>query len=121
MSVSTTTLITGAASGLGWALAKAAFAQGHSVVLVDRDAAMLAEKSAELAAEDGSRVRHFALDLTDGPALDRLIETAVAGRRLDVLIHNARITQRSPSARTHMHLVRLVLPPDRSAAADRTL
>lgn len=73
MTAPTTTLITGAASGLGWSLARAAFARGHSVILVDRDADALAEKHAELAAEDGHRVRHFAVDLTDGPALERLI------------------------------------------------
>lgn len=121
MSASTTTLITGAASGLGWALAKAAFARGHSVVLVDRDAAMLAERSAELATEDGSRVRHFALDLTDGPALDRLVETVVAGGRLDVLINNAGITHRSPAARTDMKVFRQVMAVDWEAPVALTL
>ena len=32
MTAPTTTLITGAASGLGWSLARAAFARGHSVL-----------------------------------------------------------------------------------------
>ena len=72
MIASTTTLITGAASGLGWSLARTAFAHGHSGILVDRDADALAEKHAELAAEEANRVRHFTVELTDGPARDRL-------------------------------------------------
>ncbi|HAJ41088.1 MAG TPA: short-chain dehydrogenase, partial [Alcanivorax sp.] len=87
MTTPTTTLVTGAASGLGWSLARAAFARGHSVILVDRDADALAEKHAELAAEDANRVRHFTVELTDGPARDRLIDAVAAGGRLDVLIN----------------------------------
>lgn len=35
-------LITGAASGLGWELAQQCFARGDRLLLVDRDAALLA-------------------------------------------------------------------------------
>ncbi len=117
----TTTLITGAASGLGWALARAAFSRGHSVILVDRDAEALAAKSAELAAGDDRRVRHFALDITDAPARDRLIDAVAAGGRLDVLINNAGITHRSPAARTEMTVFRQVMAVDWEAPVALTL
>ena len=56
------------------------------MILVDRDADALAEKHAELAAEDANRVRHFTVELTDGPARDRLID-AVAGGQLKVSVN----------------------------------
>lgn len=121
MTAPTTTLITGAASGLGWSLARAAFARGHSVILVDRDADALAEKHAELAAEDANRVRHFTVELTDGPARDRLIDAVAAGGRLDVLINNAGITHRSPAARTDMKVFRQVMAVDWEAPVALTL
>lgn len=117
----TTTLITGAASGLGWALAQAAFQRGHRLILVDRDAMALANKSEQLAAMDPSRVTHFALDLTDGPARDRLIEQIAARGRLDVLINNAGITHRSLAARTELKVFRQVMAVDWEAPVALTL
>jgi len=119
--IETTTLITGAASGLGWSLAQAAFQRGHSVILVDRDAQALAEKSAQLSAVDSGRVRHYALDLTDGPARDHLIGEVVAGGRLDVLINNAGITHRSLAARTELKVFRQVMAVDWEAPVALTL
>ena len=121
MTAPTATLITGAASGLGWSLARTAFAHGHCVILVDRDADALAEKHAELAAEDADRVRHFTVELTDGPARDRLIDAVAAGGRLDVLINNAGITHRSPAARTDMKVFRQVMAVDWEAPVALTL
>ena len=117
----TTTLITGAASGLGWALAQAAFQRGHRLILVDRDAMALANKSEQLAAMDPSRVTHFALDLTDGPERDCLIERIAARGRLDVLINNAGITHRSLAARTELRVFRQVMAVDWEAPVAQTM
>ncbi len=116
-----TMLITGAASGLGWALARAAFQRGHRMILVDRDAVLLEEKAQQLAAEDASRVRHYALDITDDSARARLIEALGAESRLDVLINNAGITHRSPAARTDMAVLRRVMAVDWDAPVALTL
>ncbi len=60
-----TVLITGAASGLGWALSRQAFALGHRVILVDMNAALLASRADTLAGEDPARVTFRDLDVTD--------------------------------------------------------
>ena len=58
-------LITGAASGLGWALARAYHAQGYGLLLTDINASGLATRVTELGAD---RVIGLAGDITD-PAL----------------------------------------------------
>lgn len=104
-----TTLITGAASGLGWALTECLFDQGHRVLMVDRNADLLAEKAALLRARDQQRVAHHALDLTDEPARETLLQAVRAEGRLDVLINNAGITHRSLAARTELRVLRQVM------------
>ena len=121
MTAPTTTLITGAASGLGWSLARAAFARGHSVILVDRDADALAEKRAELAAEDANRVRHFTVELTDGPARDRLIDAVAAGERWVMPALLISTSSRPPAARTDMKVFRQVMAVDWEAPVALTL
>ncbi|WP_133489829.1 SDR family oxidoreductase [Alcanivorax sp. 24] len=117
----TVTLITGAASGLGWALAQVAFQRGHRLILVDRDAEALADKSARLAATDPQRVTYHTLDLTDGPARDRLVDRIAARGRLDVLINNAGITHRSLAARTDPKVFHQVMAVDWEAPVALTL
>jgi NAD(P)-dependent dehydrogenase (short-subunit alcohol dehydrogenase family) len=102
------TCITGGASGLGWALAEACLARGDAVVLADRDDALLAQREAQVG--DPSRLLAVAGDLTDDGARTRLVE-AVSARfgRLDVLVHNAGITHRSPAKRTDPAVIRRVM------------
>lgn len=102
------TCITGGASGLGWALAEACLARGDAVVLADRDAALLAQREAQVG--DPSRLLAVAGDLTDDDVRTRLVE-AVSARfgRLDVLVHNAGITHRSPAKRTDPAVIRRVM------------
>ena len=79
-------LITGAAGGMGTAIAKALVAQGRKVVLADRDAKGLSALAAKL----GPQAFALKLDITDGPAVSRLLDAIPpAFRPIDVLINNA--------------------------------
>jgi NAD(P)-dependent dehydrogenase (short-subunit alcohol dehydrogenase family) len=113
------TLITGAASGLGWELARACHARGDSLLLTDIDAEGLAARVAELGSE---RVEGLSGDITDPALHQQLIEAcrAVFGR-LDLLINNAGITHRSPTTRTAPEVLRKVMAVDYHAPLELTL
>ena len=79
-------LLTGAAGGLGRAIARAAVGSGRRVVLVDRDGPALEAFAKELR----DAVSAIRLDVTDDGAVDRLPEMLPeAFRPIDVLINNA--------------------------------
>jgi NAD(P)-dependent dehydrogenase (short-subunit alcohol dehydrogenase family) len=69
------TLITGAASGIGLATAKRFVAEGHALVLVDRNAESL--KAAAASLPDDVRVLTCAANVTDPDAVNDCIEKAV--------------------------------------------
>lgn len=97
-------LVTGASSGLGRAIAIELAAQGARVVLVGRDAARLAETSAQLG---GAAHRTLLVDLSDHAA----IAPAVAGLRTDIgpmygLCHAAGVVQTRPLSSTTVDSVR---------------
>ncbi|MBF5056319.1 short chain dehydrogenase [Alcanivorax sp. 521-1] len=115
-----TMLITGAASGLGWALALAARQQGWRLILVDRDARALADKCARLAGTDTDTVRQRALDLTDAAARDALV-AELRDEPLRALVNNAGITHRSPAAATDMAVFQRVMAVDWEAPVALTL
>lgn len=104
-------LITGAASGLGWALAKQYWARGACLVLADVDAQLLSQREQQLG--EAERLLIASLDVTDSDALKQLIDQ-VSHRfgRLDVLINNAGITQRSLAAKTDPAVFRKVMAVD---------
>jgi NAD(P)-dependent dehydrogenase (short-subunit alcohol dehydrogenase family) len=80
-------LVTGGASGLGLAIAKVLANCGARVIIADRDAARLAEASADLPAVEPARV-----DVADPAAVDALVESVVHRYgRLDVAFANAGI------------------------------
>lgn len=82
-----TALITGAASGIGAAIARRLAAAGRRLALVDRDAARLEALAAELGE---ARVCTLVLDVTDGPAVAALPERIPeAFRPIEALINNA--------------------------------
>lgn len=112
-------LITGAASGLGWELAKACHARGDSLLLTDINASGLAARVAELG-ED--RVLGIAGDICD-PELHGKLLKACHERfgRLDVLLNNAGITHRSPTTRTDPAVFRQVMAVDYHAPLELTL
>lgn len=80
-------LITGAASGLGRGLAQCLLAEGFSLLLVDRDEALLAETRDLLDDRDG-RVHTFCADITDKAQIVQLVVDA-DDNTIDVLINNA--------------------------------
>lgn len=84
-------LVTGAAQGLGRAIAEACAAQGAQVVLADRDEATLAG-TAQTLTQRGHAVLALPTDVADPAALQRLAEHAWGWRgRLDTLVCNAGI------------------------------
>ncbi|MBF0269726.1 MAG: 3-oxoacyl-[acyl-carrier-protein] reductase [Alphaproteobacteria bacterium] len=83
-------LITGAAGGIGGAVARAMHAQGATVGLTDMNADGLAKIKAEL----GERVHTFQANLTDPEAPDKLIKEAEAAMgSVDILVNNAGLTR----------------------------
>ncbi|MBW3659936.1 MAG: SDR family oxidoreductase [Actinobacteria bacterium] len=83
-------LVTGAASGLGRAIAAAAAGAGWRVLLTDLDGDAARRAAAELAAATGVDVRPLALDVRDEQAWDAAVTTVRdAWGGLDVLVNNA--------------------------------
>lgn len=85
-----TVLVTGAAAGLGAAIARYLHQRGAKLILLDRDAAGLARMSAECPGAVTATV-----DLSDASATARAIATTVHGA-VDTLIHNAAILKMEP-------------------------
>jgi NAD(P)-dependent dehydrogenase (short-subunit alcohol dehydrogenase family) len=103
------TIVTGAARGLGEAIAARLAAAGSPVFLADRDAAELAAVTAELEAA-GGRVGSLALDLLDDDAPERLVAAAVETfGRVDALVNNAGIVPFAAFLDTTPEQVREVL------------
>ena len=79
-------LLTGAAGGMGRAMARAAIASGRRVVLADRDGPAVKSFASEL----GAAAYPIQLDITDNPAVDTLPATIPESfRPVDILINNA--------------------------------
>lgn len=118
------TLITGAASGLGWAMARHWAAAGDALVLADIDATALGERCRELAAAGvgAERIACVAGDLTQAERIARVVDTAQQRfGRLDRLVNNAGITHRSPAHRTDPAVFRRVMAVDWQAPLELTL
>lgn len=89
MSAEKIVLITGASRGIGRATALAFLQAGHKVVLVARDAALLAE----VAATAPERALAVVCDVTDPDAVDALFaQIGTKFGRLDVVFNNAGIS-----------------------------
>jgi len=84
-------LITGAANGIGAAIAQAYARQGAQLILVDRDLEGL-ERSDDLCKDLGAEVTLVHLDLQEADKIDALgIEVARRFGRLDILVGNAAV------------------------------
>lgn len=81
-------LITGAAGGIGTALAVACAKERGNVVLADIDPDGLARTAEAVQAAGGSAETHQ-VDLTDRAAITQLVENVLAGGPVDILINNA--------------------------------
>jgi len=89
-------LVTGAARGIGRAVAEALAAAGADLALADIEADGLRRTAAALAAS-GRRVHPLAVDVRDAAAVRRMVEATVAALgRLDVLVNNAGGTFEAP-------------------------
>jgi short-subunit dehydrogenase len=81
-----TVLITGASSGIGEAVARAAHARGATVLLVARGETKLKALSAEL----GVRAHHYTCDVGEAFAVAKLAESVREdGHQVDVVVNNA--------------------------------
>jgi len=86
-----TAIVTGAASGIGRALAEELAKRGCEVVLADLQAALAKEVAAEIRAL-GGKARAVKVDVTDFPAMRKLVrETIKRTGRLDYIFNNAGI------------------------------
>jgi 3-oxoacyl-[acyl-carrier protein] reductase len=86
-------VITGAARGLGRAMAIAFSARGADIAALDRDGEALAETVAQCESQ-GSRARAYVLDVTAETQVVRGFDAVVADLgRFDVLVNNAGITR----------------------------
>lgn len=92
-------IITGAASGIGRAIAQRLASEGAAVALVDRNESGLAEVAASL--PDQSKVAYRALDIASESAVEQWVSDVFARfGRIDVLCNNAGISGGDYSAIT---------------------
>ncbi|AJD44298.1 SDR family oxidoreductase [Rhizobium sp. SEMIA 4085] len=82
-------LITGAAQGIGLAIAKAVLAEDASAYLIDRDQGLLRVEAEKLKGQ-GYRLSYRAADITDAKAIARIVEEARTEiGQINALINNA--------------------------------
>lgn len=99
--------VTGAASGLGLAMAEALTSAGATVVLLDIDQAGLAAASEKIASA-GGRAETAVLDVSDRAAIRAAIDGIAARHgRLDAVIANAGVTA-GPGYRTEIGQINAV-------------
>jgi uncharacterized protein len=85
-----TALITGASTGIGFALAEVFAEHGYKLVLVARNEERLATAQEKLQKKFGISVQVIAIDLTKPGASEEIFEkTERAGTHIDVLVNNA--------------------------------
>ncbi len=89
-------LVTGGASGIGWAISNRLAADGFAVAIVDMNAGLATSRVAELAAQ-GHEASAHAIDITDESAVDALIASLPP---LSALVNNAGIFADRPFAET---------------------
>ncbi len=100
--------ITGASTGIGKALALALADAGARLILSARNRERL--DAVRAATAHPARVHVLALDVADHDALPARAEQALGLEgRVDVLVHNAGVGQRSPAADTELHVTRRIL------------
>ena len=114
-----TTLVTGAARGIGLAVARRLGREGARLALVDRQGSALADAARELGRK-GVDVYTVAADVTERADMERAVETAAPRGHLDVVVHCAGV---SPTMAPGPEILRVNLGGTLAvlAAADRCL
>jgi hypothetical protein len=112
-------VITGAAEGIGRALAASFGAQGYTITGVDVNAALAAQTQAELTAR-GVQIRFLQADLSQPADLARLAAELSAGPAIDLLIHNAGINAVGPFAGSNLAAQQRVLDVNLAAPLQLT-
>jgi NAD(P)-dependent dehydrogenase (short-subunit alcohol dehydrogenase family) len=83
-------VVTGAARGIGLAVARACFARGMRVTLADREADLLARAALDIEAGAEGRVAQMACDVRDAGAMEALRDAALAAHGpVHLLVLNA--------------------------------
>ncbi|WP_030184941.1 SDR family NAD(P)-dependent oxidoreductase [Streptomyces sp. NRRL S-813] len=114
-------VVTGAASGIGAAIADRLAGQGRNLVLTGRDAGRLQATAARLRGTHGVTVLSFPLDLSQAGAPSRLVQwLAQEAVEVDVLVNNAGASLRAPVADGNASQVRALVDLNASAVAELT-
>jgi 3-oxoacyl-[acyl-carrier protein] reductase len=91
-------IVTGAARGIGKAIAAAFVAEGARVMIADRDIDTAWRTAAGIDAS-GEVVQAHATDVTDAGAVERMVEATLARfGAIDILVNNAGLLNASPLA-----------------------
>ena len=89
-----TALITGGASGIGWAIAQTFAAQGARVAIADLNGQSADDRAATL----GEQAAAYRLDVTDPDSVTEVVAAVIADAgRIDVLVNSAGIGPLAPA------------------------
>lgn len=92
--------VTGAASGIGRAIASAFASAGAEVILLDLNAAAAGEAAASISAKFSSRASALACDVSNESSIEEAFAQIAAAGRLDLLVNSAGVAHVGSIANT---------------------